>query len=509
MAPEVLKRRGHNKGVDWWSLGTLMWDMINGMPPFSGGTREETMELIRRARVPFNNCYMTRNARNLVYQLLQKDPMRRLGKGTSENGGDYKEVISHSFFKEIDFEKLYKKEIQPPHMTKEKYRMKYGMNGLNNLNNCGDHLNSANLTEHFDNKFTGMDIPHSLQVASNTGGGHSMGIQNNAQSINTRNSNEPGHEIFDGFSYVAENVFNNYGRITDDDIRNQLENSQSNHNTRVAVASLARSFGAHLGAGENYNTDRQRSNPGDNIGDSSNNLNRLVVQANESTSPVSNSGQNNAQISGQIHPLQLQTTDSSNNSSVISPVSSISGPVQPPTLPVGMVHPGMVQPNPLNVQNTPYMGGPILGAPNNMFYSNMSNMNNIMPTHIPVSNSLPGQISAFPGPTPGMPYNVPNLPPQHLNHQIGMNIPSHTGHTPDMRMQNNPNQIFSPTPLPVPQMAHQYNPLPPMMITSNHNQQPNQPQIYHMGGDNHAINQANFYVQPETSSASQDTRAGM
>ncbi|MED6253987.1 Ribosomal protein S6 kinase beta-2, partial [Ataeniobius toweri] len=30
MAPEILTRSGHNKAVDWWSLGALMHDMLTG-----------------------------------------------------------------------------------------------------------------------------------------------------------------------------------------------------------------------------------------------------------------------------------------------------------------------------------------------------------------------------------------------------------------------------------------------------------------------------------------------
>ena len=29
-APEILQRSGHGKAVDWWSLGTLMFDMLTG-----------------------------------------------------------------------------------------------------------------------------------------------------------------------------------------------------------------------------------------------------------------------------------------------------------------------------------------------------------------------------------------------------------------------------------------------------------------------------------------------
>lgn len=29
-APEILTRTGHNRAVDWWSLGALMYDMMTG-----------------------------------------------------------------------------------------------------------------------------------------------------------------------------------------------------------------------------------------------------------------------------------------------------------------------------------------------------------------------------------------------------------------------------------------------------------------------------------------------
>jgi serine/threonine protein kinase len=34
MAPELFKQTGHDKGVDWWALGVLAYEMVLGSPPF-------------------------------------------------------------------------------------------------------------------------------------------------------------------------------------------------------------------------------------------------------------------------------------------------------------------------------------------------------------------------------------------------------------------------------------------------------------------------------------------
>ena len=34
LAPEIIKGAGHGRGVDWWSLGTMIYEMLGGLPPF-------------------------------------------------------------------------------------------------------------------------------------------------------------------------------------------------------------------------------------------------------------------------------------------------------------------------------------------------------------------------------------------------------------------------------------------------------------------------------------------
>lgn len=39
LAPEMIKREGHGKAVDWYLLGVLIYEMLVGIPPFYAPSR--------------------------------------------------------------------------------------------------------------------------------------------------------------------------------------------------------------------------------------------------------------------------------------------------------------------------------------------------------------------------------------------------------------------------------------------------------------------------------------
>ena len=46
LAPEMLKKSGHGKAVDWYLLGVIIFEMITGLPPFYADDKEQLFENI-------------------------------------------------------------------------------------------------------------------------------------------------------------------------------------------------------------------------------------------------------------------------------------------------------------------------------------------------------------------------------------------------------------------------------------------------------------------------------
>ncbi|XP_062502832.1 ribosomal protein S6 kinase beta-1-like isoform X2 [Corticium candelabrum] len=109
MAPEILIRAGHNKAVDWWSLGTLMYDMMSGSPPFCAENRKKTIEKILRGRLTLPP-YLSSEAKMCLRKLLRRDPRTRLGGGDL----DVEEVKADPFFRHLNWADVLAKRVEPP-----------------------------------------------------------------------------------------------------------------------------------------------------------------------------------------------------------------------------------------------------------------------------------------------------------------------------------------------------------------------------------------------------------
>ena len=114
LAPEMVNNEGHDKGVDWWALGVLMYEMLIGVTPFFNRNKNMLFNKIKNSKVVFPDRKKYRidysdEIVDLVQKLLTKDRAHRLG---AKN--DYQEVIEHPFFKGFDFDALTAEKMKPP-----------------------------------------------------------------------------------------------------------------------------------------------------------------------------------------------------------------------------------------------------------------------------------------------------------------------------------------------------------------------------------------------------------
>ena len=80
LAPEMLKRVGHGKSVDWYLLGVLLYEMLVGSPAYFSSNKDELFNNIMNGPLKLPRSIST-DAKNLMVSLLNRNPTKRLGAG--------------------------------------------------------------------------------------------------------------------------------------------------------------------------------------------------------------------------------------------------------------------------------------------------------------------------------------------------------------------------------------------------------------------------------------------
>ena len=119
LAPEMISHAGHDKSVDWWAVGILIYEMLIGVTPFFNRNRQVLMSKIKHSKIVFPDrktyrISYTDEIVDLISKLLRKDKSARLGAS-----GDAEEILQHPWFADIDRDTLLAKTITPPFMPKQ------------------------------------------------------------------------------------------------------------------------------------------------------------------------------------------------------------------------------------------------------------------------------------------------------------------------------------------------------------------------------------------------------
>jgi p70 ribosomal S6 kinase len=145
LAPEMVARQGYGRAADYWSLGILAFEMLQGDPPFRSklGAKDLFRKIMtERVKMPST---ATPAACKLLKGLLNRNPHQRWGvaKSTMFEVGGVSGLQQAEFFKGYDWDKLEKKEVEPPDIFE---------------------VSAADDTRHFHGEFTTMAIPRSVLI---------------------------------------------------------------------------------------------------------------------------------------------------------------------------------------------------------------------------------------------------------------------------------------------------------------------------------------------------------
>lgn len=112
LAPELVLGRGHNKAVDYWAFGILLYEMQAGYSPFSDTNGVDQVVVCRNivnGRLVFPRQF-NNECKDIVKKLLSREIQHRLG----NLKGGVEDIKTHKWFEDINFEEYEQKKVQAP-----------------------------------------------------------------------------------------------------------------------------------------------------------------------------------------------------------------------------------------------------------------------------------------------------------------------------------------------------------------------------------------------------------
>ena len=153
MSPEVMCAQNHTIAVDYFALGVIGYEFMNGVRPYLGKNRKEIKEKIMAKQAQVKKSQIPKDwsieSADFINRLLQRKPANRLGlRGPTE-------VKEHVWFKFFPWKDLYLGKLDAPFIPKgnDNFDFKYcnapDKNGVNTQERYYNIMNSVRYKEIF------------------------------------------------------------------------------------------------------------------------------------------------------------------------------------------------------------------------------------------------------------------------------------------------------------------------------------------------------------------------
>ncbi|KAL4068951.1 hypothetical protein V8B97DRAFT_1918412 [Scleroderma yunnanense] len=108
LAPEVIQGLPYSYEVDWWSFGTMLYEMLTGITPFWANNHSDMYVRVLQDELQFpEDRAMDQDTKSLIRGLLQRNPALRICEPR---------IKRHPYFSMIDWSHVYYKRYIPPYI---------------------------------------------------------------------------------------------------------------------------------------------------------------------------------------------------------------------------------------------------------------------------------------------------------------------------------------------------------------------------------------------------------
>ncbi|KAJ3495591.1 hypothetical protein NMY22_g19918 [Coprinellus aureogranulatus] len=108
LAPEVIQGQPYSYEVDWWSFGTMLYEMLTGITPFYANNHSDMYVRVLQDELQFpDDRVMDQDTKSLIRGLLQRNPDLRIREPR---------IKKHPYFSMIDWGHVYYKRYIPPYV---------------------------------------------------------------------------------------------------------------------------------------------------------------------------------------------------------------------------------------------------------------------------------------------------------------------------------------------------------------------------------------------------------
>ena len=112
LAPEVIRGKGHDWGVDYWGLGVLLYELTHGYTPFYANDPTNTARKIIKGVFPMPSNF-SKPLADIIKKLLVEQN-KRLGR----TQGGCNAIMAHPWFSGFDWDELLNRKIAVPSKPK-------------------------------------------------------------------------------------------------------------------------------------------------------------------------------------------------------------------------------------------------------------------------------------------------------------------------------------------------------------------------------------------------------